>query len=239
MTTNIMGFNIFNKSMGDLLDNIDGMDKVNIISGNPEVLYLALKNDFLRNSFNREDSIIIPDGVGTIFASKIVGDKVQEKIAGIDLMENIINKCEKENKKIYLLGTKDEIVKKAAENIKCKYKNLEIAGIHDGFFDMDNCEEIIRDINDNDSYALFVAMGCPRQETFIEKYKDSLKCKIFMGVGGSIDVISGEVKRAPKWMINIGLEWLYRVLKEPWRIKRLGSIPKFIFLVLKERIKGN
>lgn len=81
-------------------------------------------------------------------------------------------------------------------------------------------------------YVLFVAMGCPRQETFIAKYMNVLPCKVFMGVGGSFDVIAGKVNRAPKWMINIGLEWLYRVVKEPWRIKRLSSIPKFIFKVI-------
>lgn len=239
MATNILGFKVYNRSMDDLLEDINKMDKANIVSGNPEVLYTALSNELLRNSFNREDSIIIPDGVGTVIASKLVGEKVEEKIAGIELMENIIKNCSKENKSIYLLGTKDEIVMKAAENIKEKYKNIKIAGVHNGFFDMQHCQEIIDDINKNNPYALFVAMGCPRQETFIELYKDSLNCKVFMGVGGSLDVISGEVKRAPKWMINTGLEWLYRVSKEPWRIKRLGSVPRFLYMVLKERIKGN
>lgn len=85
--------------------------------------------------------------------------------------------------------------------------------------------------------AIFVAMGCPRQENFIVKYMDELPCKIFMGVGGSFDVIAEKVNRAPRWMINIGMEWAYRVSKEPWRIKRLGSIPKFIGIVIKNRGK--
>lgn len=113
----------------------------------------------------------------------------------------------------------------------------EIVGSNNGFFDLDNCDDLIEKINESKADILFVAMGAPRQEVFIEKYKDKLCCKIFMGVGGSFDVFAGNVNRAPQFMINIGMEWLYRVAKEPWRIKRLGSIPKFLVLSLKERGK--
>ena len=141
------------------------------------------------------------------------------------------------NLKVFLLGAKEETLIKCKEKIKESYDGINIVGSNNGFFDLDNCDDLIEKINESKADILFVAMGAPRQEVFIEKYKDKLCCKIFMGVGGSFDVFAGNVNRAPQFMINIGMEWLYRVAKEPWRIKRLGSIPKFLVLSLKERGK--
>lgn len=235
MYTNILGYNVFNKSKKELLEEIDKRDKINIISGNPEVLFNGLNNEKLDKNFKEDYSLIIPDGVGTVIASKIVKNPVKEKIAGIEVVKEIFEKCQREGKGVYLLGTTEENLKKCKEKIGEEYKNLSIVGSHNGFFDLDNCEEILQDIKNSKPWGLFVAMGCPRQEIFIEKYIDELPCKFYMGVGGSLDVISGNVKRAPRWMINIGMEWAYRVFKEPWRIKRLGSIPKFLWLVIKNR----
>ncbi|MPN46979.1 N-acetylglucosaminyldiphosphoundecaprenol N-acetyl-beta-D-mannosaminyltransferase [bioreactor metagenome] len=133
------------------------------------------------------------------------------------------------------MGASQETIEQCVLNLKKKYPELNILGYHNGFFDQENCNDIIEDIKEKSPYALFVAMGAPRQENFIIKYMDELPCKVFMGVGGSFDGIAGKVKRAPKWMINIGLEWFYRVAKEPWRAKRLSSIPKFLIQVIKEK----
>jgi len=233
MITKILQYKIFNDSMGELFKSIDNFEKVHIISGNPEVLLNGIKNTVLLDNFTSENSIIIPDGVGTVICSKIVGKPVKEKIAGIEVMDNIVKKCEKENQGIYLLGSTKETVDMCNINLRTKYRELNILGSHDGYFDMDNCEDILKEIEELKPKALFVAMGCPRQEIFIAKYMDRLSCKIFMGVGGSFDNIAGNVKRAPKWMINLGMEWLYRVIKEPFRIRRLESIPKFIMMVIK------
>ncbi len=157
---------------------------------------------------------------------------VKEKIAGIEVMDDILKMCNNENKKVYLLGTTEEVLDKCIDNLIKKYPKLNISGKHNGFFDMDNCENIINDIKKSEPFALFVAMGCPRQEVFISNYMEKLPCKIFMGVGGSFDVFADKVKRAPKWMIKMNLEWLYRVAKEPYRIKRLIAIPKFLLKVL-------
>ena len=232
MYTNILGYKVFNKSKNELLKKIDKMSKVNIVSGNPEVLYSGLNNKMLNDSFNSEYSIIIPDGVGTVIASKIVKAPVEEKIAGIEVMEEILLKCAKEGRGVYLLGAKEEVLQKCIENLESKIEGLNIVGSHNGFFDIDNCEDIVDDIKKSNPWALFVAMGCPRQEKFIEEYIKELPCTFYMGVGGSFDVFAGNVSRAPRWMISLGLEWLYRVIKEPWRIKRLTSIPKFLVKVI-------
>lgn len=232
MFTRILKYNIFNGTKLELINYIEKFEKVNIISGNPEVLHNGLNNDMLFSNFTGKNAIIIPDGVGTVLASKFIKEPVKEKIAGIELMEEIIKKCEKEEKGIYLVGAKEEILQGCVENLKKKYPNLNVSGSHNGYFDLNNCEHILKDIQEKKPYALFVAMGSPRQDVFIINNMDKLNCKIFMGVGGSFDVFSGKIKRAPKWMITLGLEWLYRVSKEPWRIKRLSSIPKFLLEVI-------
>ncbi|MCR1935245.1 WecB/TagA/CpsF family glycosyltransferase [Clostridium tepidum] len=232
MKTEILGYSIFNGSKEELLNEIDKYEKVNIVSGNPEVLYNGLNNKELFKNFTDRCSIIIPDGVGVVLASKIIKNPVKEKIAGIEVMDSILKKCNDNGNGVYLLGTKENVLRECERNLSIKYKNLNIVGKHNGFFDIDSCEDILEDIKKSNPYALFIAMGCPRQENFINKYMDKLPCKLYMGVGGSFDVFAGKVKRAPKWMINCNLEWLYRVIKEPYRIKRLAAIPKFLLKVL-------
>ncbi|ENJ9655712.1 WecB/TagA/CpsF family glycosyltransferase [Clostridium botulinum] len=232
MKTEMLGYSIFNGSKEELLNIIDKYKKVNIISGNPEVLYNGLNNEELFKNFTDKNSIIIPDGVGVVLASKIIKNPVKEKIAGIELMDGILEKCNENGKAVYLLGTTEDVLKECEKKLLIKYRNLNIIGKNNGFFDMDDCKDILKDIKELKPYALFIAMGCPRQEKFISKYMDELPCKIYMGVGGSFDVFAGKVKRAPRWMINCNLEWLYRVAKEPYRIKRLASIPKFLLKVV-------
>ena len=231
----ILDYKVFAGSKSDLFEYLDTFEKVNIISGNPEVLYNGLKDRELFGIFTSRSSVIIPDGVGTVLASKLAGSPVKEKLAGIEVMEGIIQRCAEKGQGIYLLGAKEEVVAACAEKLKSKYPGIKIAGWHNGYFDIDNCNDIISDIKEKEPKAIFVAMGSPRQDRFILKYMDQLPCRIFMGVGGSFDVISGNIQRAPKWMINIGMEWLYRVFMEPWRLRRLSSIPKFLTAVLLHR----
>ncbi|MDP4143944.1 MAG: WecB/TagA/CpsF family glycosyltransferase [Bacillota bacterium] len=232
MFSKILRYNVFNETKVELFRYLDQFQKVNIISGNPEVLYNGLYDESLFAKCNSENSLIIPDGIGVVLAAKLIKEPVKEKIAGIEVMDSIIKQCEKSEKSIYLVGAKQEILEQCLLNLHTKYSNLIIAGSHNGYFDLNNCQELIEDIKLKKPYAIFVAMGCPRQEYFINKYMDELPSKIYMGVGGSFDVIAGKVNRAPRWMINLGLEWLYRVAKEPFRIKRLGVIPKFLLKVI-------
>lgn len=233
MYTEILGYKIFNKSIEDLLIEIESRDKVNIVSGNPEILFNGLKNERLNKNFKENYSLIVPDGVGTVIASKIVKAPVKEKIAGIEVMKNIIEIATKEGKGIYLLGAKEEVLRNCINNLTKTYPSIKILGSHNGYFDLNNCNDIVKDIKEKAPWAIFVAMGCPRQEQFIEEHISELPCKIYMGVGGSFDVFAGNVKRAPKWMLTLGLEWLYRVVKEPWRIKRLSAIPRFLCRVIR------
>lgn len=228
MFTELLGYKIFNGTKEELINLVVEKDKVNIISGNPQILYEGLENEDLFKDFTAKHSVIIPDGVGTLVACKVKGKRVKEKIAGIEVMDEVIKYCHKNNKGIYLIGSKSEIVSAAKNNLEKKYVGLNILGVHDGYFDIDNCKDLVKDLKNTEPYAVFVAMGCPRQEEFIRKYFSEINCSIIMGVGGSFDIVAEKLERAPQWMINIGCEWVYRVVKEPFRIKRLGSIPKFI-----------
>lgn len=231
----ILGYKIFSSTRDKCLEKAFNYDKVHIVSGNPEVLFTALNNKELLYNFKSERALIIPDGVGIQISGKILNTEVKEKIAGIELMKDIIKKCVEDGKGIYLLGASQENLNACVANLLTMYPNLNLLGYKNGFFDIDNPKDVLDDIKNAKPEVLFVAMGCPRQEKFIVKYMDELPVRIFMGVGGSFDVIGEKVKRAPRWMINIGMEWAYRVVKEPRRIKRLGSIPKFLLLVLKNR----
>ena len=169
MFTKILNFKVFNKDKAALMNYIEGFDKVNIISGNPEVLFNGLSNPMLKENFNDETSVIIPDGVGTVIASKLLKEPVKEKIAGIDVVREVLFKADSEGKSIYLLGAKQEILEKCIENIKKEFLNLKVSGFHNGFFDLNNCNDIIEDIKICEPWAIFVAMGSPRQEIFIKK----------------------------------------------------------------------
>ena len=234
----MLGYEIFAANMDECLEVVLSKEKVHIVSGNPEVLYTGLNDKNLFDNFTSDKSLIIPDGVGVQISAKILKTPVEEKIAGIELMKKILEKWEDSGEGIYLLGASEENLKACVANILRDYPRINISGYHNGFFDLDNPREILEEIKEKKPMAVFVAMGCPRQEKFIVRYMDELPCKIFMGVGGSFDVIAEKVNRAPRWMIDIGMEWAYRVAKEPWRIKRLGSIPKFIWTVTKSRGKN-
>ncbi|ADL51859.1 WecB/TagA/CpsF family glycosyltransferase [Clostridium cellulovorans] len=229
MASDLLGYKIYSKSMDHLIHEVMvSENKTHIISGNPEVLTSGLKEEELFNNFTDKNSIIIPDGIGIVISARLTKVPVEGKIPGIEVLDKILREFETKNKSVYLLGATEDTVTKAVAKLKKKYPTLIVAGYHNGFFDLNNCNDIIENIKASNAEAIFVAMGAPRQERFIIKYMDILPCKIFMGVGGSFDIIAGNLKRAPKWMISLGLEWLYRVSKEPFRIKRLGVIPKFI-----------
>lgn len=235
MTVRILNYNIYSETKSELIKHIqDVQGKVHIVSGNPEVLYSGLNNKELSENFKSNESIIIPDGIGTVLSARILGTPVKEKIAGIEVMEEVIEFCEDKGKSIYLLGAKQEVLDLCITNLRNKYPKLNIVGSHDGYFNIEDCNTILSDIEKTQPYCIFVAMGAPRQEIFITKYMHSLPCSIFMGVGGSFDIFSGNLRRAPRWMINFGVEWLYRVVKEPWRLKRLSSIPKFIYIAVRD-----
>ncbi|MCL1924025.1 MAG: WecB/TagA/CpsF family glycosyltransferase [Defluviitaleaceae bacterium] len=199
-----------------------------VVTPNPEIIMRARKDRKLKNIINNAD-LAIPDGIGVVLASP----KIKDRIAGIDLIKNFFETGE--NISVYLLGAAPGIAEKAALKISKKYSNVKIVGTHHGFFEDNSVEEktILEDINKKMPSLLLVGLGSPRQEKWIHKNKPN--AKISIGCGGSLDVFSGKVKRAPHIFRKLNLEWLYRAIKEPVRFKRLLIIPKFLFLTLLRR----
>lgn len=202
-----------------------------IFTPNPEIVMMAQKDLEYKNILADGD-LVIPDGIGIILASRIKKLGLEKRLPGIEMMESILKYCNNAKKSIYLLGSSEDNVEKAAINIKEKYPNIVIEGYHSGYFDEAEELKIVDKINEVKPDILFVAMGAPKQEKWMYKHRKILNVKVAMGVGGAIDVWSGAVKRAPKFFRNIGLEWFYRIAANPKRIKRSLLLPKFLLKVL-------
>ena len=214
-----------------------------IVTPNSEIIVNATKDPKLKNIIEHAD-LIIPDGIGLVYASKIMGIPLQERVTGIDFLDAILAYLEETGQSIYFLGSKpgddnvQAIAELAAEKMKEKYKNLKIAGTHHGYFKEPDEEEIVKAINDSGADFLCAALGSPKQEKFIFQHKNQLKITGAIGVGGSLDVWAGTLKRAPEFYRNHGLEWLYRLIQQPSRYKRMAALPLFMIKVVISRFRG-
>ena len=202
---------------------------------------VALQKDLiLRNSVNSAD-IINADGQAVVWASRFLGKPLKERVAGVDLMERIVEEAFKNNYRIFFFGAKEEVVQEVVKMYIQKYSSEIIAGYRNGYFKKEEEISIAKQIIDSRANILFVAISSPTKENFLFDHKQLLsKVNFIMGVGGSFDVVAGIVNRAPVWMQNFGLEWFYRLIQEPkrmWKRYLLGN-SKFIFLVLQEKFKN-
>ncbi|AEF16478.1 glycosyl transferase, WecB/TagA/CpsF family [Thermoanaerobacterium xylanolyticum LX-11] len=220
------------KQAVDTVEKFLSEDRLHMVATpNAEIVMMAQKDPEYKEILNKTD-LNVPDGSGVIFASKIYKEELPERVAGFDLMMELIKVASAKKYKIYLLGAKSDVVKAAYLNLKRQYSEIDIVGFHDGYFSKDDEDEIIHDINEKNTDLLFVALGAPKQEKWIYENRNKLKAKVAIGVGGSFDVIAGKVTRAPEIYRKLGLEWFYRLLKEPWRYKRMMALPKFAVKVL-------
>jgi len=182
--------------------------------------------------------IINIDGMGVVWGARFCGYDVPERVAGVDLFHSLLAMSARRGFPIFLLGAQQDVVEKTAEVVKGLYPRLIINGYHHGYF-WDEEEVIVNKIRKSGSKLLFVAITSPKKENFINKWRDQLGVNFVMGVGGTFDVVSGKIKRAPKWMQNYGLEWLYRVIQEPRRMwkRYFFTNAKFACLLLAEKFR--
>jgi len=206
-----------------------------IVTPNAEIIMAARKDINLAEMLNRAD-ICLPDGVGVVIASRIFGNPLAERTTGFDFMLKILKMAEKQSLSVFLLGGKPDVAEKAAAKIKEMFPRIRIAGTHHGYFNEKEENKIIDIINDKEPDIVLVAMGFPKQEKFMIENRDKLKFRVSMGVGGSFDVLSGNVSRAPIIMQKAGLEWLHRLITQPWRFKRMMVLPLFLIEVIKHRL---
>ena len=234
----ILGVRIDEVNMEEALEKAKeflNSDQINMIfTPNPEFIINADKDEEFKNILN-SSSLNIPDGNGIVWASKKLKKPLKERVAGFDFIHKIFELGNDNDISFYFLGAKPGVAEKAKDKLKEKYTDIKIVGTRDGYFDPDEEECIVKDINKSNTDVLLVALGSPKQEKFIYKYRDKLKCRIAIGVGGCLDVISGNVKRAPKIFIKLKLEWLYRGLTDIKRLKRLVAIPQFMIKVLRAK----
>ncbi len=176
-------------------------------------------NAELREDVTSADLINI-DGAGIVWGARMLGIEVPERVAGVDIMENMFKLCAERGFRPYLLGAEDKVLQAVIERLRREHPAIDIAGWRNGYFNRDQEGEILDDINEAEADCLFVAMPTPRKERFLKKYRDRLLPNFVMGVGGSFDVYGGKVSRAPRLVQVLGLEWLYRVVQEPGRLWR-------------------
>ena len=205
-----------------------------IATPNPEIVDVARKDSEYKAILNSSD-IVTPDGIGIVYASKFLNGNIKERAAGFDIVCGIISELDKCSGSVFLFGSKPGVAESAANNLLKKYENLKIAGCRNGYFKDDS--EIISAIQESKPDLLLVCLGAPKQEKWISKNKYILNAKIIIGAGGTLDVLAGNVKRAPEIYIKLGLEWLYRLLKEPRRIGRMIKLPLFLLDVIVKKGK--
>ncbi len=201
---------------------------------------VSMQDDMeLRKRVNESD-LINADGQAVVWASRFLGSPVKERVAGIDLMQNLVRLAHEKKFRIFFFGAREEVVKKVVDIYSEMYSPDIIAGYRNGYYSKEEEEDIARNISESGANILFVAITSPKKENFLYQNRALLKnVNLFMGVGGSFDVVAGLVKRAPVWMQKMGLEWLFRLIQEPkrmWKRYLVGN-SRFIYLVLKERLK--
>lgn len=210
----------------------DGVDV--IYTPNSEIVQMCIDDNALYDVINSA-SLIIPDGIGVVYASKILGTPLKEKVAGIELAQDVLSYLASEGLGVYLFGSSpardgiDAVCDIAKKKLLERYPGLVVSGTHDGYFKSEETDEIIKGINESGASVLFVCLGAPKQEKWIYDNRDKLKVSLCMGLGGSLDVFAGTVKRAPDFFVKANLEWFYRLIKQPARIGRMMNLPRFLF----------
>lgn len=238
--TDIHGVMIDNVNMDEALEIVltmlKGKTANKIFTPNAEIIMQANRNPELLNILNSAE-LVIPDGAGVILASRILKCRLKEKVSGIDLVKEILKNTKKKPVSFFMLGGKPGIAEKASINILSDYPKAKIMGFRNGYFEESEIPEIIKQINDSKAEILLVGLGAPKQEKWIHKYAGQLNSKVIMGIGGAIDVFAGNAALAPEFMRKAGLEWLFRLIKEPGRYKRMLDLPRFMILTFKKRLK--
>lgn len=239
MKTDIMGVRFDNTTMADALDRAEAVIAAGTpgycVTPNPEIVYEAMRDESFRGLLNGA-VLVLPDGVGVLLGAKILGTPLREKITGVDFADALAGRLAESGRSLYLLGSKPGVAAEAAKRLAEKHPGLVIAGTADGYFrDEAAAVEAVRAAK---PAALYVGLGSPKQENFMASHLGELGVPFLIGVGGSFDAFAGTVKRAPAWVCRIGMEWFYRLLKEPKRFRRMLRLPKFVFAVIGRRLRG-
>lgn len=208
-----------------------------VVTPNPEIILESQKNEKLASAVKSAD-MVLPDGVGVIYASHILGTPIKNRIPGIDFASALMARISENGRKVFLLGAKPGVAELAGERLAERYPGLVICGVNDGYFEEEDTEFIIEKINSASPDLVLVCLGSPKQEIWMKNNAELLDVGLLIGLGGALDVYAGVVERAPRKWRSMGLEWLYRLIREPKRIKRMVKLPGVIVAAAWRRIGG-
>lgn len=232
---NILGINFLSITNKQFVDQLKTDSNLHlnrfVVTANPEIVLAARKDKEYANIINSAD-YVVADGIGIIKGAKILKKPLPERVTGYDTMLSLLSWANQEHKKIYFLGAKPEVAQTLSSKIKETYPGIHIAGINDGYFKDDSY--IVETIKNSNPDIIFVALGFPKQEFFINEHRH-ISDSIWMGVGGSFDVLAGYSKHAPIFWQKHHLEWFYRLLQEPQRIIRMMALPKYMLLIYRKK----
>ena len=204
-----------------------------VVTANAEMIYRSTRDETLA-AVIEEAELVTADGIGVVFASRLLGRPVPERVAGYDLMLKCLEMASRCNIPVYFLGARPEVLQGAVAVASHRFPGLRVVGSRDGYFKEEEEESIVQQISLLEPQLLLVALGVPKQEKWISRFRDRLPPCVVIGVGGSFDVLSGKVRRAPVWVQRAGMEWFYRIASEPSRLKRAVDLPLFLFSVLQQ-----
>lgn len=237
--TDVLGVGFDNVTKAEAVERalalIDAREGRYVVTPNPEIVMLAKENPALKEALAGAD-IVLPDGAGIVKGAAILGRPMKEKVPGIDFACGVMARLAERGGSVYLFGAKPGVAEAAAETLRTKFPGLVISGTSDGYFSDDG--PIIEKIKDAAPDFLLVCLGAPKQELWMAKMSGKLLVGLMVGLGGSLDVFAGTVKRAPEAWQKLDLEWLYRLLKEPRRIGRMIKLPLFVIEAAGERLRG-
>lgn len=239
MRTEVLGVGFDNINMEQALDR--GMELIAeggshlVVTPNAEIVQIARKDPEFMEIIGKAD-LVIPDGIGVVYASKILGRPIGARLPGCDYAAGLMERMAKSGHKLFLLGAKPGVAEEAAAKLTEAYPGLSVCGTHDGYFKEDG--PVAEEIRQAGADVVFVCLGAPKQEKWIAKNGAATGASLLIGLGGSLDVFAGRVERAPEFWQKINMEWLYRGLKEPARLKRIIKLPLFLVSALGARIKG-
>lgn len=236
MRIDVLGVGFDNLTMAEAVER--GMELVRspgphyVVTPNPEIVEVCREDSGARAAVNGAD-LVLPDGIGVIKGAAMLGTPLKEKTPGIEFAMGLMGKMAERGKSLYLLGAKPGVAEQAAARLKARYPGLKIAGTHDGYFKED--APVVEAIRESGADCVFVCLGAPKQELWMEKNGPATGARLLCGLGGSMDVFAGTVERAPKFWSDHGLEWFYRLCKEPKRLGRMLRLPLFLVHVRQEK----
>ena len=223
------------EAVAQAVENLQSKRRCMVVTPNAEIAQSCVTDDRLREIV-RKAGLVLPDGIGVIYASRILKKPLKQRVPGVEFGENLVSALRDTGKTIFFLGGKPGVAEEAAHRLQVKYPGLKVAGTKDGYFQRE--EEAVEAVQQAKPDVLFVCLGSPKQEYFMADHFDQLGATLMVGLGGSLDVYAGKVERAPALFRKLGLEWFYRLLRQPSRLGRMMKLPQYSWQSIRWRMKG-